>query len=456
MGFSRLTGLTRFRGRIARLGWGVADQAVSSVTNFALVFLVAHSLGAGSFGAFSLAYTTYGFALSLSRSLASYPLQVRYSGVELPRWRRAVSHSSGAALVTGIGTGALAMLAAMLFHGSIRAAFVALGLTLPGLLLQDSWRYAFFVLGRGSQAFLNDFVWALAQLPAMVVLRATGNHDVFWYVMAWGGAAVVAAAFGPFQARVVPRATNAAAWLFLHRDLASRYAVSNLVSSGSIQLRASGVGAILGLSVVGYVQAANTLMGPFMIIFFGIGLVTIPEGVKILQRTPERLPRYCVLVGACLAGAALLWGTLLLVALPHGLGQLALGSIWRPTYPLVPLQILGVMGQALAAGGGSGLGALGAAGRSLRANIIGALSALVCALAGSYLLGATGAMLGGVASGWILAVASWWQLRRAFAEAGIQFMGRPRGRGLSSGRHRQAGVSSGVAVNTGAVSSDQG
>ena len=28
---------------------------------------------------------------------------------------------------------------------------MALGLTLPGLMLQDSWRFAFFALGRGSQ-----------------------------------------------------------------------------------------------------------------------------------------------------------------------------------------------------------------------------------------------------------------------------------------------------------------
>ena len=63
-----------------RLGWGVADQAVSSLTNFVVVLLVARSLGAVQFGAFSLAYVTYGFALNASRGLATYPLMSGSAG----------------------------------------------------------------------------------------------------------------------------------------------------------------------------------------------------------------------------------------------------------------------------------------------------------------------------------------------------------------------------------------
>ncbi len=63
--------------------------------------------------------------------------------------------------MTGLVTGACALLAAPILRGQPRLAFLALGLTLPGLLLQDSWRYSFFALGRGSQAFLNDTIWTL-------------------------------------------------------------------------------------------------------------------------------------------------------------------------------------------------------------------------------------------------------------------------------------------------------
>jgi hypothetical protein len=88
---SRTTVFRRLRGdAIRRLGWGVADQVVSSVTNFAVSIYVVRTLGAVQFGAFGLAYVTYGFALNASRGLATDPLMVRFSGTDLPTWRRAV------------------------------------------------------------------------------------------------------------------------------------------------------------------------------------------------------------------------------------------------------------------------------------------------------------------------------------------------------------------------------
>ena len=252
------------------LGWGVADQAVSSLTNFAVSIYVARTLGAVQFGAFSLAYVTYSFALNASRGLATDPLMVRFSGTDLPTWRRAVASCTGTAAAVGLVTGTCVLAAAALLDGTAKAAFLALGLTLPGLLLQDSWRYSFFALGRGSQAFLNDMIWAVALLPALVFLRATGHADVFWFVFAWGAAAAVAAAVGPLQARVVPRLSGARGWVSQHRDLGLRYLAEGTSNSASTQLRTYGIGFVLGLAAVGYVQAASTLMGPFMVIFFGM------------------------------------------------------------------------------------------------------------------------------------------------------------------------------------------
>ena len=82
--------------RVARrFGWGLADQAVSSLSNAALSFYVARELGATQFGAFSLAYVTYSFALNASRGLATDPLLVRFSGARAAAWRRAVAPLHG-------------------------------------------------------------------------------------------------------------------------------------------------------------------------------------------------------------------------------------------------------------------------------------------------------------------------------------------------------------------------
>jgi hypothetical protein len=100
---SRPTLLQRLRHQaIRRLSWGVADQIVSSLTNFVIGIYVIRALGAAQFGAFSLAYVTYGFALNASRGLATDPLMVRFSGTDVPTWRRAVASCTGTAACTGL------------------------------------------------------------------------------------------------------------------------------------------------------------------------------------------------------------------------------------------------------------------------------------------------------------------------------------------------------------------
>ena len=56
---------------------------MSSITNFAVNIYIARTLGAVQYGAFSLAYVTYAFALNASRGLATDPLLVRFSGTDL-------------------------------------------------------------------------------------------------------------------------------------------------------------------------------------------------------------------------------------------------------------------------------------------------------------------------------------------------------------------------------------
>jgi len=386
---------------------------MSSLTNFAVSIYVVHVLGAVQFGAFSLAYVTYAFALTASRGLATDPLMVRFSCTGLPTWRRAVASCTGTAALVGLTAGICVFAAAAVLDGPSRVAFVALGLTLPGLLLQDSWRYSFFALGRGGQAFLNDTIWAAALLPAMVFLRVTGNANVFWFVFAWGASAAVGAAIGPLQARVVPRLSGAWGWLSSHRDLGPRYFAEGATFSAATQLRTYGIALILGLAAVGVVQASATLMGPITILFLGMSLVAIPEAARILQRSPRRLLLFCVLISGGLAAAGLAWGLVLLIVLPRGLGGWLLGPIWRQAYPLV-------LPQALFAsmGAGAGLHGLGAARRSLRAMILTSSVYLALALVGAVAGGAVGTVSGTAVAAWIGTLIVWWQLRAALRESG--------------------------------------
>jgi O-antigen/teichoic acid export membrane protein len=399
--------------RARRLGWGLADQGVSSLTNFAVVLLAIRTVGPAQFGAFSLAYVTYGFLLSASRGLVTGPLQVRFSGTDFPTWQRAVAKCAGTAAVAGLISGIGAFVAALLLDGTARLAFIALGLTLPALLLQDSWRYAFFALGRGSQAFLNDTIWAVALILALGLLRVSGHQGVFWFILAWGVAAVVAAVSGAWQAGVMPKVAQAWDWVQEHRDLGFRYLVESMAINGASQLRTYAVGIIVGLTAVGYMQAANTLMGPFMVIYLGMTLVTVPEAVRAMRRSLRHLRLFCLLAGVGLAVLSLAWGIMLLVALPRGFGNWLLGPIWKPAYPLVLPLTLSIMGGCIDSGATSGLHALGAARRSLRAGLIASAIYLVLTIAGTFVAGVQGTVWGLALGTWVGALVWWGQLRAA-------------------------------------------
>ncbi|HTU07732.1 MAG TPA: hypothetical protein VMG13_19415 [Trebonia sp.] len=413
-----------------RLGWGVIDQGVSSLTNFAVVIYVARTLGATELGAFSLSYVTYGFALNASRGIATEPLMVRFSGSTDRVWRRAVASCTGMAIVTGLISGICVLAACLLLRGPARGGFLALGLTLPGLLLQDSWRFAFFAIGRGSQALINDTIWGAVLIPALVVLARTGHRNVFAFVLAWGASAAVAAAVGPFQARVMPNPMNAAQWMIQHRDLGPRYMAENTSQSAANQLRSYGNGVILGLGTVGYLQAATTLMGPFQVVMFGISIVMVAESARILKRSPQRLSAFCVLLSVGLAIAAFLWGVAILVALPVGMGAWLLGPLWHQTYPLVLPTMLSYIGQSASAGAVAGLHALGAAKRSMWVAFFVAVTYLSFNLLGAVVAGAVGSLIGAAIAAWLSALLMWVQLRAALRE-----YGRPPRR---PGRHRRA------------------
>lgn len=411
---------SRGLGAIAgRLSWGLADQAVSSMTNFAVGIYVARSLGLTAFGIFSVAWVTYGVVLNISRGLATDPLVVRFSGVPFDAWRDAVARSSGTALRVGLAAGSVSVLAgvgaaALGLDVRLAATFVALGVVLPGLLLQDAWRFAFFASGEGRKAFANDVVWAVALVPTMVLAAQRGS--LVGFVLAWGLSGTVAAGYGCVQAGLLPRSAGVRSWLRDHRDLGTRYLVENVSLSGASQLRAYGLGAIAGLAAVGTVRGAELLMGPFLAVLMGLSLVTVAEAARMLRRSPHRLRLFCVLLGGSQAAAALTWGLALLLLLSDRAGAFVLGEVWAPASALIVPATLAVAGASLSTGAAAGLRALGNARRSLRSQLFASAAYVTGGLVGAALGGALG-------SAWGVAVATaggsvvwWYQLQRGLSE----------------------------------------
>ena len=400
----------------ARLGWGVADQAMSSLSNFMAGIYIVRSLGPAQFGAFSVAFATYLLALNASRGLATDPLLVRYSGAEPSKRRAAVADSTGTALALGVVGGAVCATLGLTVGGATGLALLALGLTMPGLLLQDSWRWSFFSAGLGGQAFANDLLWAAALLvffAMAVVFRWSTQFD---FMLMWGLSATIAAVLGGVQAGVVPRVSNATGWLRRHRDLSSRYLGENLSVVAGAQIRFYGLAAVAGLASVGALRAAELLLAPIFVLVSGMAMVALPEGARVLLRSAARLRRLCLLTAVLGSGCAIAWGAVLLLIVPQSLGRHVLGASWRPASTLVLPVMLGVAGLALQVGAWVGVRALGVASRSLRAQLFSSTLYAAASLSGAASAGAAGAAWGSAGAAGVNAAYWWWQFHLGLAD----------------------------------------
>jgi O-antigen/teichoic acid export membrane protein len=390
----------------ARVGWGFGDQAVSSLGNFLLGFFVARNVDTATFGAFSIAYTTYVVALGVLRGAVAQPLMIRYSGADERGWRAASARGSGFALAAGlvIAVGCLALGVAI--GGTVGGALVALAIPLPALLVQDTWRYALFAHDRGRSAFINDLVWLAIQVPALLLALRSGGNVVVLALLAWGGAGAVAAAVGAWQVGVLPRPTATRAWLGEHRALIPRFVAEAVASLTSSQLAIYGVGALAGLTTLGQLRLGQLLIGPILVLFIGLQLVAVPQAVRALGHSVARLRRLCVLAGLGMAAIAVAWGAFIAL-LPSDVGEALLKSNWAAAQSLVFVLSLGLAAASISSGALIGLRAFAAASRSLRATVISSTITTVATIGGAVLFGAIGAAWG-IFLAHTAEIALWW------------------------------------------------
>lgn len=404
-------------GPARRASWAIIDQGLSSGTNFAIAFVVARTVSLVELGAFGIVFATYTVALGIARAVTTEPLAFRYSETGARGVDDAVRAATGASLVVGVLGSVASLGVALLIRQPTSTAFVALAVVLPGLLLQDALRLSFFVIRRPRSAAVNDAIWAVALVVAMVVLlNANATPPVETLLLAWGLAATFAACIGLAQLRLIPASRRAYAWMKAHRDIAPSYAGEFLSAAGSAQLVLYPVAFVTGLAATGALRAGLLLMGPLNIVFMGVALVAVPEAVALLRRSKAALQMGCLTLGAGLGLSAAAWGIALLLV-PAGVGTALLKDAWDPAQDtIVPLTVW------LAASGPVAGAALGARvlGRA-RENFVNRLGlglvTVAAATAGAAVDHARGAAWGLALATLLGAVWWWWRFRRGLADA---------------------------------------
>lgn len=378
-----------------RVGWGLADQGLSSLGNVAVFVLAAQSLDASGFGAFALAMTTYGLAVGVARAVATDPLLVRTPVA-------GAAEATGTALVVGFGFGCLVGLCGLVLSS---APLVVLGLWLPILTLQDALRFVALERGRPAVAFASDALWSGCEIVVLAAVVLTGRASAAWLLGGWAASAAPAALVAARALGVRPKPAAASAWVAEHRDLAPRFAVEFLTLSGAGRLLLYMLALLTTVAEVGVFRAGQVLYGPVNVLVAGAQSIGLTELRRMGAGQEARLHRVAGLVGLTTALAALAWTALLLAS--DVAGRLLIGGLYPPARTLViPLGIQQIA-SCIMLGPFLRLRASAAARESLRLRLRVTLLVLTVSAAGALAGGAYGAAVGMAAAQTVAAALVW-------------------------------------------------
>ncbi|WP_208114217.1 hypothetical protein [Actinomycetospora succinea] len=178
----------------------MADQLLSSGTNFLTAFVASWALAPEQFATFVVSYAVVTVVLALGRAVIGEVLLAYLPTVSLADRPAIVRSSTGAALVLGIAGSVVCVAGGGIGHHTL-SGLLWLAPWVPIALMQDARRFVFLSQGRPGHALAADGAWAAAQVVVLGALAFGGlGFSVAGLATSWGVGALtgllVAAAIG--------------------------------------------------------------------------------------------------------------------------------------------------------------------------------------------------------------------------------------------------------------------
>ncbi|MEW2416808.1 hypothetical protein AB0953_24190 [Streptomyces sp. NPDC046866] len=307
----------------------VLDQAASSATNILVLVLAARLSTAAGFADFSMVYVTFSVLLGLNMAYVGQTVVLEKDATRLGGVCRSGLAFTAAA---SAAVGAVLAVVGLGLPGAGGWAFLALGLVLPLVLVQDGLRYCFSALRRPERALAADAL-RLACVVAALAVQPEGAAPAR-LVLVWGVSAAPALALGLVLLRPYVRGARAELTPYLRRGhLGQRFVVEFAVGNGSSQLAVLGLGVFATPLAVGALRGASTVFGPLNVLFNSANAFGPPVVGRAFGK--RGVVRLTAAMGAALAVLAGVWAVVL-HALPAGAGRALLGETWGAVAALLP------------------------------------------------------------------------------------------------------------------------
>jgi O-antigen/teichoic acid export membrane protein len=253
----------------------VADQALLSFVNFLTLFLIARSVDADAFGAFSLVYGAMLVANYAQLAFITQPHNVIAASLRNADYRAFTRSLLGAqAVVAAALAGVAAFVAAAAGAVGSRDTFLLLVAVVPALplwQLQEFVRRVLYTERRQAAAFGNDLLSYGGQGLLVGVLAATGGLTApsALYMAALTSAAACVVGFaqirGSFRPATFSRGPILESFAF-GRWLAAAIAAHWVSTQGYLYLAA----VILGVAVTGALRAVQLVLAPIHVLMFSL------------------------------------------------------------------------------------------------------------------------------------------------------------------------------------------
>jgi O-antigen/teichoic acid export membrane protein len=320
-----------------RVGLGVIDQGLSSVSNALFLVVVARVATVEEFGAVSLAYALFVFGLAVQRASIG----------TLTSLATAKGHpfSMGVPLLAALVIVTVGMLLRAVIGLDDYPAFYVILLGTFLFYPQDLLRYVSIAQRRVGQAVVSDAIWFAVTLTLFCVSLGSSRLSVdlvvgFWVVLGAGSA--LAAIAAPMRRDLALRT----GWLKAHGHELRFLGPEAVLSAVAPLVLASVLAHYMSLEDVAAVRGAGTILGPVSTLFAAIQVVLLPEMARILG---EHRVRMATAQAVLMSVLVLVWGGCFLL-LPDDLGRQILGATWTASRAVLVWATLELVIWALGSG----------------------------------------------------------------------------------------------------------